>query len=250
LGKSQSDRFLKRHEACTSRDYSEERPFSHLWHQLTQAWFKTDRAEEISSTTPTSDHQRLQILDEKIREALSYEEARALDMAYTAAVGGEIEKRLKAPVRLHDSANIGDGWRVDAKAEHIMERFSNVIALGPEIIDAEDDNWPAEPSSKKADALAEMQKVMEAAYHRYLDPGEADREARMVGVPDEDDDSTSDFEEYDSDDDSSEDGGFDSVDGSEGDDEDDLDVTALRTDVDLDIEVIREQLTESQIICS
>jgi hypothetical protein len=242
---------LKRHKDLTRRDQSEDRPFSHVWYQLTEAWFKSDKARETPSAEPTSNYQYLHIIDNKIQEALKYEEARAIDMAYAAAVGGEIEERLKAPVRLHDSGNSGDGWSIDVKAEDIMERFWNVIALGPEIVDTEDDIWPAESASKKkTDVLEEIGKVMEAAYYRYLDPGEADREARMVGVPDEDDDSTSDYEEDDIGEDEDNDNSSDTMDGSENEDEDDLDVTALQTDMYLDVEAIREQLADSQVTVS
>lgn len=191
----------------------------------------------------------MRILDQKIQEALHYEEERAMDMAYAAATGGEVLERLKTPTRLHDSANVGEDWRVDVKAEDIMERFWDVTAFKPEPrVGGGIHNLPTLASSNNMEALLEeIGKVMEAAYHRYLDPEEAEREARMVGVPDEDDDSTSDFELDDTDDD---DDSSDSVFDSDGDADGDLDVAALQRDMDLDVEEMREQMADSQVTAS
>jgi hypothetical protein len=248
LPQTQFDTFLKRHHGLTERNYADEQPYTHIWYRLTKTWFKSDKNKEQPSADPTStDHQRFNMLDQKIGEALGYEESRDIDMAYAAATGSEIEERLKSPVRLHDSANIGEDWRIDIKAEDIMERFWDVIALEPELDNEEDVGWPGEPSSRATtDILEEMGKVMEAAYYRYLHPQEAEREVRMVGVPDEDDDSTSDFGDNEEGDDSN-----DTLSGSEDDvEEDDLDATALQTDMGLDVEAIRKQLAESQLTTS
>jgi hypothetical protein len=162
---------------------------------------------------------------------------------------------LRAPVRLYDSTNIRDDWRVDVTAADTMERFKEVIAVDGMVVE-EDLPWlrpegdEVAPKKDNSQVIEEMAKVMEAAYRRYLDPVEADREARMVGVPDDDDDSTPDFleEEDINDDDSS-----DSMDDPEGDDEseeneeDDLDVSTLQNDMDLDVETLRGQLAESQV---
>lgn len=186
------------------------------------------------------------MLDQKIQEALRYEEERADDMAYATATGGEIAERLRAPTRLHDSANIGDDWRIDIKAEDIMERFWDVVAFKPELGSVEPNDSSTYASSKMKDLLEEMGTVMEAAYHRYLDPEEAERETRMVGVPDEDDDSTSDFEF----DDTGGDDSSDSMEGSEEDADSDFDVTVLQTDMDLDVEGIREEMANSRVTTS
>jgi len=168
-----------------------------------------------------------------------------MDEAYAKATGGEVESHLRAPVRLHDSANIGEDWRVDVTAADTMERFWEVIAVElPPITEEAEDKSEEENVKDDMEALLEMQKAMEAAYHRYLNPEEAEREVRMVGVPDLDDDSTSDFEDEDED-------GEDSSDtmsvSDEGGAENDLNVDALKSDMDIDVEEIREQLAASSM---
>lgn len=248
LPKSQFGDFLRRHSALREEShYSDEQRYIDIWYKLKNAWYESSTEREgFPLDESSSDDQRLQLLDQKICEALRYEEERADDMAYATATGGEIAQRLKAPTRLHDSANIGHDWRIDVTAEDIMERFWDVTALKPELGSMElDDSLTNTFLSKMKDRLEEMGKVMEAAYHRYLDPEEAEREARMVGVPDEDDDSTSDFELDDSDED-----GSSSSSNSTEDANGDLEITALQTDMDIDVEEIREEMATSQVSIS
>ncbi|QDS68380.1 hypothetical protein FKW77_010747 [Venturia effusa] len=241
------NQFLKRHsELREEQDYSNEQLYLHIWHKLSKAWHNPDRAKEAASgDDSSSDHQRVGMLDQKIQEAFHYEKERAEDLAYANATGGEISEYLKAPTRLHNSANIGEDWRIDIKAADIMERFWDVIAFKSEPQESgELEDLPPGASTKNMDdLLEEMGKVMEAAYHRYLDPEEAEREVRMVGVPDEDDDFTSDFEFDESDEDDS----SDTMEDSDVDADEDLDVAALQTDMDLDVEEIREQMANSQV---
>ncbi|KAE9983315.1 hypothetical protein EG328_010103 [Venturia inaequalis] len=248
LSNSQFEEFLRRHSALTKEVHcSDTQRYIDIWYKLSNAWYNSEIERKFLPGENPRPGQRLRMLDQKIGEALRYEEERADDMAYATATGGEMAQRLKVPTRLHDSSNIGDDWRIDVKAEDIMERFWNVIAFKPELDSEEADDSSMNTSSRKMkDLLEEISKVMEAAYHRYLDPEEAEREARMVGVPDEDDDSTSDFE-YD---DTGEDDSSDSMDDSDDSEEyadSDLDITAVQTDMDLDVEEIREEMANSQL---
>ncbi|TID16968.1 Salicylate hydroxylase [Venturia nashicola] len=245
LSKSQSEDFLRRHAAFTEgNNYSDEKRYIDIWHKLNNAWYNSDMESSRPGENPRPGHRRLQMLDQKIRETLRYEEQRANDMAYATATGGDITERLRAPTRLHDSATIGDDWIIDVTAADIMERFWDIIDFKPELGNEEVDDSPLDMSSTKMkDLLEKMGKVMEAAYHRYLDPEEAEREARMVGVPDEDDDSTSDFEVDSTDEDDS----SDNMDDPEEEVGSDLDVTALQTDMDLDVEGIRQEVVDSQV---
>lgn len=216
-----------------------------MWYNLTRLSYNSDVA---SSSDDSPGTQRVRMLDDKIAEALRYEEDRVKDMAYATATGGEISEHYKAPRRLHDSTNSGSGWRIDIEAKDIMERFRDVVALHSEMGCVEDEYRPPHPSSKpKLEILEEMGRAMEAQYHRYLNPVEADREARMVGVPDEDDDSTSDFELDDEDED---DESSDSCTDSDEEADNDLDATALETDMDFDVEEIREHMANSQVTTS
>lgn len=220
---------------------------------------KTKGTDNVSSSEQTtSSEQRLRTLDHKIGEALRYYERREMDIAFATATDGEIEERLKAPLRLHDSANIGSDWRVDVTGHDIIERFTEVIAVAdeqtPTSEEGMDDNGQVKENYNSGDnesILLEMKATMEAAYRRYLDPMEADREARMVGVKDEDDDSTEDFVDGEETDDSTGDGesGSDTMEDEKDDESeggDDLDIEALRSDMTLDIEVIRGQLASME----
>jgi len=257
------DLFLKRHCDLTKRDHSTDRPFQTLWYSLNRKWGHNNKTKDTdngssSEQTTSSDAQRLQILDQKIGEALSYYEQRDMEIAYATAIDGEIENRLKAPLRLHDSANIGSDWRVDVTPHDIMERFKEVTAVADEQnqtseerVDDDDQSEKNDKSGNNAKILEDLKAVMEAAYRRYLDPREAEREARMVGVAVEDDDSTDDFIDGEEMGDENEDGESSSDTMEDEDDvgseeEDDLDVEALQRDMGSDIEVIRRQLADME----
>lgn len=123
--------------------------------------------EASSDDNSSSDHQRLRMLDRKIQEVLRYEEDRAKDLAYAIATGGEIYKRLKAPTRLHDPANIGDNWRIDISAEGIMERFWDVVAFSPELGSVDvNDSRTAASSSKMNYILEDIGKVRVSSFSR------------------------------------------------------------------------------------
>jgi hypothetical protein len=253
------DLFLKHHSDLAERDYSAEQPFTTLWHHLQIKWSQNNPTKGNESTSSSkrstsSQGQRLQILDLKIRETLQYQQERDIEIAYATAVNGEIESRLKAPAKLHDSANCGNDWRVDVTARDIMDRFKTVIATADKPGPADDDdvNESGENDNPGGDVavLAKMRAAMEAAYHRYLYPWEAEAEARMVGVPDEDDDSTEDFMDVMELGDENEDGesSSDTLDNEDesGSEEDDLDVEELLSDRRLNIEAIREQLANME----
>jgi hypothetical protein len=194
------------------------------WNNAVSEWYFRDNF--VPDTKDTHTRELLSALDNRVKQALEYQQRRIEDRQYALAADVPMQRDLMQPLSLHASAKIGDGWRVDVTPEMIIERFEEVFAKSP---------------LQKDEDTEKMREILNRAYERQKlsEQGVHERDY----WDEEDDDSTSDFdpetEEMDEDD----------VEEEYKSDEDmeDLDADVLKKDMEDDVEILMVGLEGYQI---
>lgn len=191
------------------------------WSLLTNHWHEVKKMDWQDPET-----QKLKCLDDQIKSILSRHSRKMEDREYALIADLPFDKQYEQATILLPSAHIGEDWRVDTTPSMTMDRFNEVMSA----------NGPVTNTH-------ELRKVMDAAYERY--------ELSQKGIypPDvvdgDDDDETSDYAPSEVEEECSDEEEWET---DEEDGELEFDIVLLEEDIKTDIEDLRKQLAEYELL--
>jgi hypothetical protein len=218
LIRTQSDLYKERLKSWENR-------LDHKWLQLTRHWHEIKKT-NFKDSTQTKEVETLKVLDEEIKNALTYHIKKIEDRRYALATDLPLDKRYNHALVLHPSTHSGSDWKVDVTPLMLVDRFNEVISMNETVT-----NFP------ETDKISQ---ILNAAYERYL-LSETGIHSRDY-VSGDDDDETSDY--VPSEEECSEEEEFET---DEEDEELEFDIVMLEEDIKADIEDLRRRMEGFEI---